>query len=136
MTVKPNDEFLSHLSAIALAVEHSRDTLRAELEQTRNAVRTSGGEPRAVVDGSGKGVRVSTSPGRLAGWSLRESAGAVAVVRLRDGADAGAELVAVVNLPAGGSSTQWLLPGGASLGNGLFADVTGSVEGVAYIGAS
>jgi hypothetical protein len=89
--------------------------------------------------------RVSTSPGRLVGWSLRIPVFGTnpAVVKLHDGADAGGDLVAVINLPAASSDTKLLGGGGVSFSNGLFVELVTSggtletaVEGVIYLGAA
>jgi hypothetical protein len=87
---------------------------------------------------------VSASPGRLVGWSLRIPVFGAnpAVVRLRDGDSAAADLISVINLPAASSSNVWLSPGGVSFQNGLFVEVvTGgsletAVEGTLYLGAA
>jgi hypothetical protein len=88
--------------------------------------------------------RVSTSPGRLVGWSLRIPVFGTnpAVLKLHDASDAGGDLVAVINLPAASSDTKLLGGGGVSFSNGLYVElVTGgsletAVEGCIYLGAA
>ena len=74
---------------------------------------------------------------RIVGWSLVEDAEAPAPARLvlRNGRDDSAEVVAVVDLDASSSSTQWLGPSGVAVGEALWATVTGSVAGAVYLGA-
>jgi hypothetical protein len=88
---------------------------------------------------------LSASPGRLVGWSLRIPVFGTnpAVVKLRDGQDASADLIAGINLAAGTSSTIMLPGGGVSFTNGLFVDLVTSggtletaVEGCIYVGAA
>lgn len=89
-------------------------------------------------------TRISTSPGRLVGWSLRIPVFGTnpAVLKFHDGADTGGDLVAVVNLPAASSDTKLLPGGGVSFSNGLYVElVTGAnletaVEGCVYLGAA
>lgn len=73
--------------------------------------------------------------GIYAGFSLRETAGAAAVVRLWDNASAASGTpIAVVNLPASTSKDVFFAPG-VRFANGLFAEVvSGAVEGSVYIG--
>jgi len=135
MTRHP-DPYSAESAAIALILEHGFDTLRAELVRSRNAVRLSGAEYRSLVAVSGgPGVRVMSSPGRIAGFSVRETTGAApALVKLHDGPDIGGDLVMTISLSAGESARDWFWPGGISLTYGLFAEIaTGAIEGVAYL---
>ena len=118
-------------TAIALALEHGL----AEIGSSRNTVPLHGAEYRSIVASDGTGVRVMSSPGRIAGFSVRETTGAAAaLVKLRDGADIGGDLVMTISLSAGESARDWFWPGGISLTYGLFCEVTtGAIEGVAYL---
>lgn len=129
------DPLEAHYTAIALALEHGLDTITAELRTSRNTVPLSGAEYRSMVASTGTGVRVMSSPGRIAGFSVRETTGAgPALVMLHDGADIGGDLVMTISLSAGESARDWFWPGGISLTYGLFVEVaTGSIEGVAYL---
>jgi hypothetical protein len=77
------------------------------------------------------GVLVSTA-GIYAGYSLRETAGAAATVRLWDGAAASGTQIATIALAANGSRDVGI-PHGVWF-TGLFIEiVTGTVEGSIYI---
>lgn len=72
--------------------------------------------------------------GFYAGFSLRETAGAAAVVRLWDNTSAAGKLIATIALPAS-SSKDFSVPAGVAFATGLFAEiVSGTVEGSVYIG--
>jgi hypothetical protein len=80
---------------------------------------------------------LSLSPGRIVGWSLRETAGQPYTVRLRNGDNPAADVVAVITGVAGSGDTKWLGPGGVSFTEGLYVElVAGSVEGAIYLGAA
>jgi len=106
--------------------------LRSEIS-TLNGVRQLGTNPRAFA--TGQTGRLSTSSGRLAGFSIRETSGAAAaVVRLRDGSDATGDLLSTISLVSGESVRDWFMPSGISFGYGLFLEVlTGVVEAVVYL---
>lgn len=130
------DPLQAHYAAIALALETGLDSIRAELVTSRNAVpRLAGAEYRSLVSSDGTGARVMSSPGRVAGFSVRETTGAAsALVKLHDGADATGDLVMTISLSAGESARDWFWPGGIALTYGLFIEVaTGAIEGVAYL---
>lgn len=74
---------------------------------------------------------------RLVGWSLREAGDlpdSPASITLRNGRDDTAEVVAVIDLAAGGHETRWLGPGGVAVTEALWATVEGTVEGTVYLG--
>lgn len=78
--------------------------------------------------------RPTTAPGALVGYTVRETAGAAAVVNLRDGGDVAGDLVVTVALAAGASETVWFGPGGLNLAQGLYVDVAaGDVAGAVYL---
>lgn len=109
--------------------------LRAALSQTKGAVVLQGAEVRSVP-ATTTGRRISTSAGRLMGWALRETAGAPATVYLRDGRDAGGEIVVPLQLAAN-ESTRDYFAGGLSLVDSLYLDVVaGSVEGAVFVGGA
>ena len=81
----------------------------------------------------GAGGLLMPGAGLYGGYAVRETAGAVAVLRIRDGFDASAALVDTVALPANGSAQAWLFPSGVQLRYGLFVEiVSGTVEGTVY----
>lgn len=109
--------------------------MSTDLAESLNGVLLRGARSVPVGLAQGATARATSSGGRLVGWSLRETAGAVAVVRLYDGRSTDAPLVAVANLAASASDTTWL--GGVSLTEGLFVEVmSGAVEGAVYLGAA
>jgi hypothetical protein len=118
--------------------------MQTDLTETLGGVLLRGARPVQVGTADGATTRAATSPGRLVGWSLRVPAFSTnpGVVRLRDGQDATAPIVAVVNLPAGQGNTSWLAPGGISFQYGLYVEiVTGggvetAIEGAVYLGAA
>lgn len=99
--------------------------------QSLNGAQSVGVQARPL---SGVGQVLSSSAGRLAGYTLRETAGAVATVRIHDGFDATGDLLATVALPAAGSADQWLMPHGVAFVYGIWVEiVTGTVEGAVYL---
>jgi hypothetical protein len=86
---------------------------------------------------------LSSSPGRLVGWSVHETVGANPyVIRLRNGTEGSADLVAVISGNAGSAESRWFGPGGISFTEGLYVEIvvggglSQTVEGVVYIGAA
>jgi hypothetical protein len=79
---------------------------------------------------------LSPNMGVYRGFTIRETLGAVATVRLWDNAIAASgTLVATIALTANASQTVALPDTGVWFANGLFAEiVAGTVEGSVYIG--
>jgi hypothetical protein len=73
--------------------------------------------------------------GTLAGWTIEETTGVAPLnIRLRDGTDINAPIIAIIKVLANDSKTQWLLPVGVEYAQGLFFElVSGSFSGNAYI---
>lgn len=69
---------------------------------------------------------------KLLGWTLRETAGAVATVDLFDNTAASGTRVGAISLAAAGSSTEWF-PDGIQVANGIYYDVTGTVAGSIFV---
>lgn len=83
-----------------------------------------------VVAGAGD-VQGFTGPGTLYGYSVRETAGAVATVILRHGTQVTDPAVALIMLVANTSKTEMIAA--LDLPNGLFVDrVVGTTELVLY----
>lgn len=79
---------------------------------------------------------LSYSPGALVGYSFRETAGARAVFRLRDGAetDNPANVLQTVSLAPGESARETFQPDGITYIFGLYIEiVSGQIEGSAQI---
>lgn len=116
---------------IALEGEKVRDEIRAGLAETRNGLRVTGARYVPIYPNS----LAAASAGRLVGWSVRETAGAAAVVTVYAGRDANADVLATIPLAANGGSTH--LPGGpgVSFGDGAYVAVTGAITGALYLGA-
>lgn len=89
------------------------------------------GRPRTVPNVSGLLI---PGDGLLAGWNFHETTGSVdALVRLRDGNDASAPVIAFLPLVAGESTRDWFLPGALKFRQGLFVEIAaGSIEAVVY----
>lgn len=119
----------------AIAGLHAAMSGLHESVRTLNAIQQLGATPRPIrANQSGP---LSTSAGRLAGYSLRETSGTdAAVIRLRDGEDTSDDgnILITLALAAGASADRWLMPLGVSFTAGLFAEiVSGAVEGTAFI---
>lgn len=72
--------------------------------------------------------------GLLVGWAVRETTGAAgASLVLRDGVTAAGNLLVPINLDAGESTRDWLPHLGIAVERGVFAAITGSVEGSVFV---
>jgi hypothetical protein len=114
--------------------------MRADLAETVGGIMLRAARP---VEVSVLPTLLSSSPGRLVGWSLRETSGTDPfVVRFRGGTDEGQPLIATAAAAAGTVDTQWLPGGGISLTEGLFVELvagdglSAEVEGTVYLGAA
>jgi hypothetical protein len=117
---------------VALEGEKIRDEVRAGLKETRDTLRVAGARYAPIYPNS----VAASSGGRLVGWSIRETAGAAAVVTVYSGRDVYGDVIATVSLAANGSSVHF--PGGGSgvsFGDGAYVAVTGAVVGSLYFGA-
>ncbi len=65
---------------------------------------------------------VPTTGLRLMGYSCRETAGAAATLNLRHGTADTDPIVALINLAAGKSDTQWFGPQGLPVEGGIYVD--------------
>lgn len=85
-----------------------------------------------TLNGSGA---IATGRTRFAGLALRETAGAPAVVRIRDGVDTQGGIVWPVSLAAGESIRDYLpVDSAIKLNNGLYVEiVSGTVEGTVLV---
>lgn len=82
--------------------------------------------------GSASG-QLETRSGRLLGFAVRETAGAAARFRLRNGGDANGQILVPVALLANESSRDWYGPQGLECSRGLFLEaLAGAFEGVAW----
>jgi hypothetical protein len=118
------------------AIDYVRWTsqLRAELAATLGGVLLRGA--RAIQVGVSPGTkRPLTAPGTLLGYSLRNIDAGASTVLLRDGCDAGGLLLLPVPLAIGAFDVRWFGPGGINVSAGLFADITGTVDGCVFVGA-
>jgi len=86
---------------------------------------------------------VSSSPGRLVGWSVRETVGTDPyVLRFHNGDNDEADLVAMITGGAGTADNQWFGPGGLSFTEGLYVELvsggglSSAIEGVLYLGSA
>jgi hypothetical protein len=117
--------------------------MQTDLAETLGGVMLRGARPVQVLTTTGGTARPLSSPGRLVGWSMRETSGAAsAVIRLYDGRDNTAPLVASFSLSQGSDKQAWFAPGGISLQEGLFVEAVAggglsqAVEGAVFLGAA
>jgi hypothetical protein len=136
MTKSCNCNHDEQLGARVVTMIDAVDRLRASMTHSSLAVALQAAEVRQVQTGAKDSI-VSTSAGRLVGWALRETAGATATAYLRDGVDAGGDIIVPISLSANESTRDVYIPGGLSFGRGLYLDVvTGSVEGSVWLGGN
>ncbi len=118
---------------MALQEERVRSQIAAGLVETRNALRLQGARSEPL-----NGSRLLWGgSGRLVGWSLRATGGAVAVT-LHDGRpETLGDVLAVIDLAAGQSATVGLPGSGVSVTEACSAVVTGAgtVSGAVFLGA-
>lgn len=93
-------------------------------------------QTRTIVNS--QSMALSFSPGLLAGYSLRETAGARAVVRLRDTSDGNTSrednILITVSLAPYESTRDWFMPTGVEYRLGLYVEIVdGTIEGAAQI---
>jgi hypothetical protein len=108
--------------------------LQADLSESINGVALRAARPVSV--GTGGGPRPLSSPGRIVGWSLKETTGAAgAYLRIWDGREAGGgQLLACISV-AQGITTNHSTPGGINVSDAVYVEVvSGAVEGVIYLG--
>lgn len=77
---------------------------------------------------------LTSSPGLIAGYSMRETAGARAIIQFRDGADTAsdANLLVTISLNPLESTRDWFMPTGILCRYGLYAEiVAGQIVGSA-----
>lgn len=116
--------------------------LQADLAASLSGVELRGALPIPIGSAPAGSMRPLSSPGRIVGWSLHETGGTnPAVVRLWDGRESGANPLAYISVPAGGTDNRWQGGGGISVTDALMIDtesggsLSQTVEGVLYIGA-
>jgi hypothetical protein len=86
----------------------------------------------AAATGDEAGVAANTTL-RLMGYSIKETAGAVATLSLLNGASSGGTAVAHVNLAAAGSIQQWFGPQGIPCPAGVWIErLTGTTAVILY----
>jgi hypothetical protein len=117
--------------------------MQADLASSLGGVMLRAALPIPIGTAPAGSLRPLSSPGRIVGWSLHETAGAnPAVVRLWDGRESGTRPLAYVSVPAGGTDNRWLGAGGVSVTDALLLDfatgagLSSTVEGVLYLGAA
>ena len=76
-----------------------------------------------IAAGTGDEAGVAATPNmRLMGYSIKETAGAVATLSLHNGASASGAALAYVNLAAAGSTTVWFGPQGIPSAAGVWIE--------------
>jgi hypothetical protein len=123
-----------------IAVVRWLEQMRADVAESLGGVMLRSARPVALTV---LPTLLSASPGRLVGWSVRETVGTNPyVLRFHNGDNPGADLVAMVTGSAGTADSHWFGPGGISFTEGLYVEVvTGAglsqaIEGVIYLGAA
>lgn len=72
--------------------------------------------------------------GALAGFSFRETAGATAVLRLRDGNSTSGDIISVASFAANESIRDWFALPGITYKYGVYIEVvSGAIEGALYL---
>lgn len=126
---RPTDGVIDYLPGILQTLQHHSNIFE-QINQSNKGVlhRGSGYYPIRQPAGG----KMSVSPGRLAGYSIRDLAGgAGSVIRIRDGVDVGGDLMVTVMLGAGLSETKPL--DDVAYASGLYIEVvSGSIEGALY----
>lgn len=95
---------------------------------------TVAAQVRPIINGAS--MTLSGVPGLLAGYSVRETAGARAVLRFRDGADTTApdNILITMSLAPLESTRDWFMPTGISYRMALYVEVvSGTIEGAAQV---
>lgn len=81
------------------------------------------------ISGSSQAL-LTSDPVIYYGFSLRETAGAAAVVRVRDSGVVGGNILDTISLAANESAREFYAPGGKNCRGGLYVEiVSGTVEG-------
>jgi hypothetical protein len=126
------------LAAMLSAVSNFND----QVGQLHRGIRTLNAAQRIGVEArpaNGASQRLSSSPGRLAGWSLYNPAATAVQIRVRDSPDTQGDVIAEISVLATADATRWLFPAGVGYATGLYLDyVTGGgnalpLEGAVYL---
>lgn len=130
-------KILAAIENIPLHLEQVRSELAVGLQTFHNGNRLQGA--RAVQVGvTGASTLAWAGAGRLVGWSLRATGGAVTVM-IRDARTAADDFLACIELADSASETIWLGEGGVSFGEGVYVQATaagaGVIQGAVYLGA-
>lgn len=122
------------LEKLTEAVIESSEKVRASIEagytQTDRGTRLQAARNGVIYGNS----NVSTSAGRLLGWSVLADAADV-LMTLHDGRSSDADMLAAVRIPAGEASNVSLPGSGLSVTEGVFVAVSAPVRGSIYLGA-
>lgn len=119
-----------------LAITQRWEESELRLARTLGGVQLRGAQFVPVGLSSGGTLRPAVSNGALVGYSLRETSGvAAAKIEIRNH-DASGDLIALVNIAAGGVSNQWFGDGGIAYTDGLSVVViNGAADGAVYLRA-
>lgn len=110
--------------------------LQADLAASLGGVMLRGALPVPIGAAPGGSTRPLSSPGRVVGWSILETSGTnPATVTVWDGREAGSKPLAYIHVGAGLAETAWFGQAGISVTDALLIDISGTVEGVLYLGA-
>jgi hypothetical protein len=126
-----DEKLQTALLAVPMEMQRIAQELRAGLAEFHNGTRITGARYVPVSRQLAWG-----GSGRLVGWSVLAVDGPV-TVQLRDGRDASADVVAIIDLVAGESETMALSGGGVAFGEALYLDASGAgrLVGAVHLGA-
>lgn len=114
----------------ALLGEEIKDSIRAGLAQTQNALRVTAARAEPVRVNA-----VNATSGRLVGWSLASTTGGtVTLYRSRDAADPSL-ILAVLVIDPGKDRTQLPAVPGVFFGEGLYVAGPADLSGALFFGA-
>lgn len=120
-------------------IAHTRwlTEMQEMVQETVQGVALRGARPVPIGVTNGATRRPTTSAGALVGFALENvSADEEASVQVlfHDGADDNADVILPITLAPGESTRDWFGPGGISLFEGLFVNISGGdVRGCVYL---
>lgn len=126
-------------STVVQESEKTRAAMVSGFQSTLLGSRIHGALPRQVPDGPTPAALLYDGPGRVMGWTLRNSAGTGnLVVNLYDGADNTAPLVATASIGSASSwqqSSAWFGPDGLAVGQRLTIEIVATSGSPTLAGA-
>lgn len=137
--MRSTDQLVAAIEAIPLQFARMQAELTQGLQESHNGQLLLGARP-LQVGATGANTLAWAGPGRLVGWSVRATGGAMTVL-IRDARSDSGDILAAIELAAGQAQTIWLGPGGVSFGEGIYVQAVqavpgnGAIQGAVYLGA-